>query len=56
MRFAENLRHVLAVEAEIAQEKAVQRSTFRASLVDEAKPQNANLSAAFAYHRGRAAG
>ncbi|MEQ1652058.1 MAG: hypothetical protein ABL897_06200 [Hyphomicrobium sp.] len=56
LRFAENLVRVRSIQADINEEKALQRSTFRASLVDEPLPQPSNLMAVFAQHRARVSG
>jgi hypothetical protein len=54
--FAENFNRVRAMETELAQETAVRREEFRASLIEEPLPPTSNLSAAYTLYRGRMPG
>lgn len=51
--FAEHLKQVRSLEAELDQETAVRREEYKASLVEKPTVAKNNLSAAFSYHRGR---
>jgi hypothetical protein len=54
--FAENFNRLRAMESELAQETAVRREEFRASLIEEALPLTNNLSSAYAMFRSRVPG
>jgi hypothetical protein len=54
--FSENLKRVCEMESELAQETAVRRAEFRASLINEALPSTNNLLSAYALYRSRLPG
>jgi hypothetical protein len=53
LQFSDNLKRIRAREVELAQESAVRREEFKASLVEEPRRAQSNLSTVIAAHRVR---